>query len=112
MNWYRLYINSVGGGTVFEGPLEFKTEDEAMNEARVYAIEDYESFEGYHGIPDIGDVMEDKEGYNLDQDATEDDCWEAYYEQRESWIDYWVEKASGPDDIDEDYQYGERYDKL
>jgi hypothetical protein len=68
------------------------------------AIEDYESFEGYHGIPDIGDIMEDKEGYGLSEDASEDECWEVYYEQRESWLSYWTEEASGPDDKDEDYQ--------
>lgn len=102
--WYRLYINSVGGGTECEGPHEYNTEDEAMEDARLMAIDDYESFEGYHGIPDIGDIMENMEDYGLDRDASEDDCWDVYYEQRESWLNYWVAEASGPDDIDEDYQ--------
>ena len=104
MNWYRLYISSVGGGTVCEGPLEFSSKDIATQAAYDMAVEDYESFEGLHGIPDVGDIMEDKEGYNLSEDASEDECWEAYYEQRESWLNYWVEEASGPDDKDEDYQ--------
>lgn len=102
--WYRLYINSVGGGTACEGPYEYKSEEDAMVMARVMAIDDYESFEGYHGIPDVNDIMENKEDYGLDIDATEDDCWDVYYDQRKSWIDYWVVEASGPDDIDEDYQ--------
>jgi hypothetical protein len=104
MNWYRLYINSVGGGVVCEGPLEFSSKDIATQAAYDMAIEDYESFEGLHGIPDIGDIMEDKEGYNLSEDVSEDECWEVYYEQRESWLNYWAEEASGPDDKDEDYQ--------
>lgn len=104
MAWYRCYVYSVGGGEYCEGPLEFKNRHDAEEYAYDMAINDYESFEGYHGIPDIGDIMEDKEGYNLDEDATEDDCWEVYYEQRESWMNYWVKEASGPDDIDEDYQ--------
>ena len=104
MNWYRLYISSVGGGTVCEGPLEFSSKDIATQAAYDIAVEDYESFEGLHGIPDIGDIMDDKEGYNLSEDASEDECWEAYYEQRESWLSYWAEEASGPDDKDEDYQ--------
>jgi hypothetical protein len=104
MNWYRLYIDSVGGGVVCEGPFEFSSKDIATQAAYDMAIEDYESFEGYHGIPDIGDIMEDKEGYNLSEDASEDECWEVYYEQRESWLSYWAEEASGPDDKDEDYQ--------
>ena len=104
MNWYRLYVSSVGGGTVCEGPLEFSSKDIATQAAYDIAVEDYESFEGLHGIPDIGDIMDDKEGYNLSEDASEDECWEAYYEQRESWLSYWAEEASGPDDKDEDYQ--------
>ena len=102
--WYRLYIKSVGGGIECEGPREYRTKNEALDDASQMAIEDYESFEGYHGIPDIGDIMDDKEEYGLDKDATEDDCWEGYYEQRENWLDYWVKRAKGPDDIDEDYQ--------
>ena len=104
MNWYRLYVSSVGGGTVCEGPFEFSSEEIATQAAYDMAVEDYESFEGYHGIPDIGDIMEDKEGYNLSEDASEDECWEVYYEQREGWLSYWVEEASGFDDKDEDYQ--------
>lgn len=103
MNWYRLYISSVGGGTVCEGPLEFSSKDIATQAAYDMAVEDYESFEGYHGIPDVGDIMEDKEGYNLSEDASEDECWEAYYEQRESWLSYWVEEALDSDDKDESY---------
>ena len=104
MNWYRLYISSVGGGTVCEGPLEFSSKDIATQAAYDMAVEDYESFEGLHGIPDVGDIMEDKEGYNLSEDASEDECWEVYYEQRESWLNYWAEEALGPDDKNEDYQ--------
>lgn len=103
MNWYRLYVKSVGGGTECYGPEEHKTENDAMDEARILAIEDYESFEGYHGIPDIDDIMDDPEEYGLDADAAGDDCWNVYYEQREDWLGYWVEEASGPDDKDEDY---------
>lgn len=104
MNWYRLYVSSVGGGTICEGPFEFSSEEIATQAAYDMAVEDYESFEGLHGIPDVGDIMEDKEGYNLSGDASEDECWEVYYEQRESWLSYWAEEASGPDDKDEDYQ--------
>lgn len=104
MNWYRLYVSSVGGGTICEGPLEFSSKDIATQAAYDIAVEDYESFEGLHGIPDISDIMEDKEGYNLSEDASEDECWDVYYEQREGWLSYWAERASGPDDKDEDYQ--------
>lgn len=104
MAWYRCYYHSVGGGEECEGPMEFKSEEDAMYYAREIAIEDYEMFEGYHGIPDIGDIKDCPEDFGLDSDADEDAYWDTYYEERESWIDYWVEEASGPDDIDEDYQ--------
>lgn len=54
MAWYRCYIHSVGGGVYCEGPLEFKNKFGAEKYAYDMAIDDYESFEGYHGIPDIG----------------------------------------------------------
>ena len=102
--WYRLYVSSVGGGDFCEGPRQYSCEYDAIEDAYQMAVEDYESFEGLHGIPDIGDIMDDKEGYNLDEDASEEECWEVYYEQRENWLNYWVKEASGPNDIDEDYQ--------
>ena len=104
MNWYRLYVESVGGGTNCSYPEQHACIEDAYVAAHELAVEDYESFEGYHGIPDIGDIMDEPEEYGLDTDAAGDECWEVYYEQRESWLSYWVEEASGPDDIDEDYQ--------
>ena len=59
--WYRLYFHSVGGGEACEGPREFKSEEDARDAARIIAIDDYESFEGYLGVPDIGDIMDDME---------------------------------------------------
>lgn len=104
MAWYRLYVKSVGGGTECVGPYEYKNERDAVDEAYNMAVEDYESFAGYHGIVDIGEIMECPEDFGLDSDADEEACWEAYYEEREGWLNYWVEEAHGPDDIDEDYQ--------
>ena len=104
MNWYRLYVDSVGGGVICEGPQEFRSEQSALIEAYNLAIDDYECFAGYHGIPGISDIMDNPEEYGLDADAAGDDCWSVYYEQREDWLSYWVEEASGPNDLDEDYQ--------
>lgn len=104
MKWYKLYVESVGGGIICEGPLEFSSMDIAIRAAYDMAIEDYESFEGYHGIPDIRDIMDNPEEYGLEADAAGDDCWSVYYEERESWLCYFVVEASGPNDKDEDYQ--------
>lgn len=102
MAWYRLYVDSVVGGVICEGPQEFSSEQSALEKAYDLAIEDYESFEDYYGIPGINDIMENPEEYGLDADAAGDDCWSVYYEQREDWLSYWVEEASGPNDLDED----------
>lgn len=103
MAWYRLYVDSVVGGVICEGPQEFSSEQSALEKAYDLAIEDYEFFEDYRGIPGINDIMENPEEYGLDADAAGDDCWSVYYEQREDWLSYWVEEASGPNDLDEDY---------
>lgn len=104
MAWYRCYCSSVGGGSYYEGPMEFRNKNEADEYAYNMAVEDYESFEGHHGIPGLGDIKDYPEYYGLSEDASEDEYWDAYREERENWLDYWVEEANGPDDIDEDYR--------
>ena len=102
-NWYRLYINSVGGGTECEGPREFNSKEYAMDEARLMAIDDYESFEGYHGIVDCGEIMDNPEDYGIEE-GDSDAAWATYEGIKEDSLDYWVEEATGAEDIDEDYQ--------
>lgn len=104
MTWYRCYIHSVGGGVYCEGPLEFKNKFGAEEYAYDMAIDDYESFKGYHGIPDIGDIFDSWEDYGFEEYPFYDDAWECYQEERENWLDYWVKEAKDENDIDEDYQ--------
>ena len=104
MAWYRCYIHSVGGGVYCEGPIEFKNKSDAEEYAYDMAINDYESFEGCHGIPDIGDIFDNWEDYGFEEYPSYDDAWECYREERENWVDYWVKEAKDENDIDEDYQ--------
>lgn len=101
--WYRLYIDSVGGGTEVYGPMEFENEEKALLYAHELAVEDYESFEGYHGIVDCGDIMDNPEDYGIEE-GDRDAAWEVYEGIKEDSLSYWAEEATGPDDIDEDYQ--------
>ena len=65
--------------------IEAKNEDDAMHYAHECAVENYQSFEGYHGVLDWGDV---KEEYELEDDYEVD---VAYQEEIESTIKYWVD---------------------
>lgn len=75
-----------------EDVLEFKNEQEAIDYAYQQAIEDYESFEGLHGIRSMREIAE--EDFNLDFDEldynTADwiDVETAYFDERESQLDY------------------------
>ena len=65
--------------------IEAKNEDDARHYAHECAVENYQSFEGYHGILDWEDV---KEEYGLEDDCEID---AAYTEEIEDTIEYWVE---------------------
>ena len=69
-----------------------KDQKEADSIAWEYAIEDYESYEGLHGIRDMSDIAEDDYGISLDEadEATYDAIEQDYIDERESQIDYWA----------------------
>ena len=73
-----------------------KDQKEADSIAWESAIEDYESYEGLHGIRDMSDIAEDDYGISLDEadDATYNDIEQAYIDERESQLDYWAEEIT------------------
>lgn len=73
-----------------------KDQKEADTIAWESAIEDYESYEGLHGIRDMSDIAEDDYGISLDEadDATYNDIEQAYIDERESQLDYWAEEIT------------------
>ena len=93
MAYYRICFKSVGGGEC-SYIKECEREDIALEEAYNEAVADYESFEGYHGIIAYDDVLDNKEEFNLDEDASDEECWNVYIELRESELSYWVEELS------------------
>ena len=62
---------------------ECENDEDASKLAWGLACNQYESYEGMHGIRDLYDIMED-------ENCSEEDAFEIYNEERESWIDYWV----------------------
>ena len=69
---------------------------EADKTAWEYARDDYESYEGYHGIRDMHDIAEEDFGISLDEadEATYDDIEAAYIDERELQLDYWAEEIT------------------
>lgn len=59
--------------------------DEALEEAYALAVEEYQSYEGCHGIMSWDDCREDliDSGFDYDDDR--------YQEELESWLSYYVE---------------------
>jgi hypothetical protein len=48
------------------------------------ACEDYEQYEGMYGLRSVSDIMEEDE-------VDEDDAESTYQEEKEGWLDYYVE---------------------
>jgi hypothetical protein len=97
--WFKIY-----GGVhdTYHGIYEYDNEEDALEDAYQLAIENYESYEGLHGIPSWNDCKEDLiEAYGEDE-ITDEDVDLHYIEARESWITYHVKEVSGPDAEEED----------
>ena len=73
-----------------------KDQKEADATAWEYAVEDYEMFEGLHGIRGMHDIALDDYDMELDEvdDATYYAIEQDYIDERESQIDYWAEEIT------------------
>lgn len=104
MQKYNIYAGLGGGfgGATYRGTGDFKSFADAEEEAYTLAIEEYESYEGYHGIMSWNDVAEEN---NLDtfEDSAEID--DLYSEERENWLDYYAVLASEDEDTPEDERF-------
>lgn len=77
--WYGL-----GGGFNSKEYLAIQAVDESAADAEAYeyACNEYESYEGLHGLRDVSQIMEE------DDIENEDEAYEAYCQERESWLTY------------------------
>jgi hypothetical protein len=73
-----------------------KDQKEADAIAYESAIEDYEMYEGLHGIRGMHDIALDDYDIELDEadDATYDAIEQDYIDEREGQIDYWAEEIT------------------
>lgn len=72
------------GGANFTGEIFTGTKEQAESRAYGAAQEEYDSYEGLHGLRTT-DMIMDEDGVD------EDEANEIYNEEKESWLDYWVE---------------------
>lgn len=108
MPWFKIYCGMGGsmGGARYNGTYEYAGIEEALYDAYRMAEEEYQSYEGHHGIMSPEDVEEDlRESGFIGDDMTENEIEDAvdtrYLEEVESWIEYYALPATGPDDKDE-----------
>lgn len=97
MAQYKVYAGLGGGfgGAKYIETVEAANEEEAADTAYEYAVEEYENYEGLHGLASYGDVVGNPEKYGLDEDycQNEEYLWEAYEEERSTWLDYYVKEV-------------------
>ena len=90
---YNLYAGLNGGfggaNLVFKGA-EYNDIKEATKAAYEYAVEEYQSYEGYHGLTSYNDIKENPEDYGLDENPEAEDVDEVYTEEVENWIEYYA----------------------
>ena len=97
MAYFKIYAGLSGGfgGANFIDTLEFDNELDANQYAYEEAVYIYEGYEGIHGLRTLEQIMED-EGIEA-----EDIGLDMYIEEREDWLDYYVEPAESLEDTDD-----------
>lgn len=105
MALYNLYagLNGGFGGARYDHTEEFATQADAEHAAYALAKEEYESYEGCHGLRSYENIVEDS-GIPADEMTSEDrdDCWEEYMEEMEGWLDYRAVLTSEDTETEED----------
>jgi len=94
MKYFKIGYGCGCGGN--EDYITAKDEKAAVEIAWEYARDDYESYEGYHGIRDMHDIAMEDYGISLDEadDATYDAIEQDYIDEREGQLDYWAEEIT------------------
>ena len=97
------------GGARFQGVYEYNDLRDAEQDAYLKAEEEYQSYEGCHGIPSWDDCYEDaleSEWIGPDSSQNEIDSIvdDMYLESMESWVCYYVREVSDdcPENVSED----------
>lgn len=98
LKYWKIYagLNGGFGGATYQ----FTTEEPmTMDEAETLAYEEACTY--YDSHSNDNSLFNYEEALEENPEATEEELDEMYQEDLESWVDYWVEEATGPDDIEE-----------
>ena len=111
---FKVYAGLSGGfgGATHHGTYEYNSRKEAEDDARQLAIEEYESYGGYHGLytwdsmrQEIADELYDGDIEQVDPE----DVDLAYCEEVEGWLSYHVKEVASEfsenDEDDADWEY-------
>ena len=109
MERYNIYAGLGGsfGGADYVYTAEFESLDEADSIVYEIAVEEYQSYEGLHGIRDWNDCFSDfceKEGIpetNDNEAKYEDTINEIYQEEIDNWIEYYAVLTSEDSNLSE-----------
>lgn len=110
MKQYNIYAGLGGsfGDANYQYTTLCETEDEALDEAYERACEEYEQYEGLHGLPSWEDATREYcEELGISQEELEDTDEESlaieeyYNEARENWLAYHIVPTE-EDDIDQE----------
>ena len=99
MSLFNIYAGLGGsfGGAVYRETMEFNDLNDAETHAYNLARDEYEQYEGLHGIKSWGDVAEEM-GFDPDdnelsqerKEEIEEEISDYYMEEVEQWIEYYV----------------------
>lgn len=102
---FKIYAGLSGGfgGANYRFTDEYETEEEACLAAYSEAVEEYESYEGCHGLLDWAEckeaLLEEKEE---GEEITDEDVDDYYREEIEGWIEYYAIMISDDDTEEEE----------
>lgn len=110
---FNIYVGLVGGfgGSRYYSTILADNKEEALEYAYQLAREEYEMYEGSHGLMTWEDCAEEL-GFDCDDELTDKDeetISERYNEEVESWITYKVVATSEDSEISEDELVREHY---
>lgn len=94
------------GGAEFQYIKEFASLEDAEEAAWSAAADIYDSYKGMHDLRTVSEIIEEdlqgKEYADLLEEELLAVAEEIYFEERESWLDYYVEEVTDDTQEDED----------